>query len=305
MGLVGMGRAFNLRFMPNGPLRTNCYHRQMPRVGIFGGGGNFSYTENINIQNGPSGFWGFMAGLGQGLFGGMFGMGMYGMGGGLFGMLNARQAVTPQGPEQAQDNQSKLTQLRNLFKAKDVTIEETAAGKYSVTDSKGNPVGKPNMTFEEAYDELSKLNKSETVKEAVVPESQKSGNAQEIDNELKNKSQVNNPQDELDKKNVKANVPKKVNKSDETNKSDKVDDKKTESKTKLPIQWNIRRHMFNRFSGEAVIEFTDDKGKHRFFKAEKNGWHSYVGTEAGFKAELANMLRTQLEQAGLADRYTI
>ena len=47
-------------------------------------GGNVSITENINIQNGPSGFWGFMTGLSQGLFGGGMGYGM-GMGGSIFG----------------------------------------------------------------------------------------------------------------------------------------------------------------------------------------------------------------------------
>lgn len=133
MGLVGMGRAFNLRFMPNGPLRTNCYHRPMPHVGIFGGGGNFSYTENINIQQGPTGFWGFMSGLCQGLFGGgMFGMGGglfgCGMGGGLFGMLNARQA-TPQGAG-GQKNPD-LDNLNAFFGSKGYIIRMEKDGTYT------------------------------------------------------------------------------------------------------------------------------------------------------------------------------
>ena len=160
MSLVGMGRAFNLRFMPNGPLRTNCYHRPMPRIGLFGGGGgSMSYTENINIQNGPTGFWGFMTGLTQGLFGG----GMMGMGGcGLFDMIGMLKSnKTSQGPEQPQQGgDSQLTQLRNLFKSKSVVIEETGSGKYTVTGD-GKVIGKPNMTFDETVEELNNYNKTE------------------------------------------------------------------------------------------------------------------------------------------------
>ena len=147
MSLVGMGRAFNLRFMPNGPLRTNCYHRPMPQIGMFGGG-NYSYTENVNIQNGPSGFWGFMTGLTQGLFGGgMFGMGM---GGGIFGLLNSRQAATPQGT--AQQTSGEDAHLKNLtdFYGKSYIIKShpDKAGIYQAVPKDG---GKP---IEGTYDEL-------------------------------------------------------------------------------------------------------------------------------------------------------
>ena len=147
MSLVGMGRAFNLRFMPNGPLRTNCYHRPMPHVGLFGGGGNFSYTENVNIQNGPSGFWGFMTGLTQGLFGGgMFGMGM---GGGIFGLLNSRQAATPQGPSQTQGEDAHLKNLTDFYgKSYIIKSHPDKDGIYQAVPKDG---GKP---IEGTYDEL-------------------------------------------------------------------------------------------------------------------------------------------------------
>lgn len=109
MGLFGMGKAFDLRFRPNGPLRTNIYQRPGPKMGPIPMGGNYSYTENINIQTTPGGFWGFMSGFLGGLTGGMgfggFGMPGYGLSsmggfaplGGLFGnqsMLYNQNALT-------------------------------------------------------------------------------------------------------------------------------------------------------------------------------------------------------------------
>lgn len=177
----------------------------IPRhFGFRGGGGFFphrgghvSVTENINIQNGPSGFWGFMTGLTQGLFGGGMGCGM-GMGmGSIFGcpsmpmmgmpmmgmspyaMLNG--AVTPQGAQQSQsaEPQNNLTQLRNLFKAKNVTIEETQPGKFTATDSKGNVIG-TNLSFEEMSDKLSKLNSTNSSPEAEKPEEAEESEEQKL-----------------------------------------------------------------------------------------------------------------------------
>ena len=167
MGLVGMGRAFNLRFMPNGPLRTNCYHRPMPHVGFFGGGGNMSYTENISIQNGPTGFWGFMTGLAQGLFGGgMFGCGM---GGGLFGLLNAKQAATPQGTGQAQGEDAHLKNLKQAYGKKyEIVSHPDKKGIYQAFPKDG---GKPiEGTYQELCDKLAEENEEPTVKTKKEPE---------------------------------------------------------------------------------------------------------------------------------------
>ena len=161
------------QFMPQ-HFRFRSGGFMMPR------GGNVSITENINIKNGPSGFWGFMTGLSQGLFGGGMGYGM-GMGGSIFGcpsmpmmgmgmpmmgtgmmspyaMLNG--AVTPQGTTQTEEKTNNLTQLRNLFKSKNVTIEETKPGKFTATDSKGNIIGR-DLSFEEMTEKLGNSNRTD------------------------------------------------------------------------------------------------------------------------------------------------
>lgn len=146
MSLVGLGRAFNLRYRPNGPLRFNCYQRQMPTV--FGGG-NYSYTENINIQQGPSGFWGFMSGLTQGYFGmsALLGGGLFGGGGGLFGILNSKQQGATDPTAAGEDNH-----LKNLtdFYGKNFIIKShpDKKGIYQAVPKEG---GKP---IEGTYDEL-------------------------------------------------------------------------------------------------------------------------------------------------------
>ena len=147
----------------------------IPRhFGFRGGGGFFgpprggvSITENVTIKNGPSGFWGFMTGLTQGLFGGGMGCGM-GMGGSIFGgmqmmgmgmpmmgygmspyaMLNG--AVTPQGPGQAQVGEDK--HLKNLQQAYgknyEITSHPDKKGIYQAFPKDGT---KP---IEGTYDEL-------------------------------------------------------------------------------------------------------------------------------------------------------
>lgn len=90
MGIYGYGKAFNLRYAHNSytPQRT-VYRSRQPIMTQQ----TVTTNTNINIKNGPSGFWGFMSGLfgGMGL-GGMFGGGM-GMGGfSPFGMLNTQMA---------------------------------------------------------------------------------------------------------------------------------------------------------------------------------------------------------------------
>ncbi len=80
MGLFGLGRAYDYQFRPRMSF-AQLKRGPLPRGPLFGN--NFSYHETVNIQNGPSGFWGFMTGLTQGLFGG-FG-GMFGGFGGMFG----------------------------------------------------------------------------------------------------------------------------------------------------------------------------------------------------------------------------
>lgn len=157
MGLFGRGIAFNNMFIPRGPIRFNCYQRQMPmmpRGPIFGGMSiNETYTYKTN-------FW-------DALTAGLMTFAQTRMMFGGWGAGNVTQ-VTPQGTNNA--NASNLTQLRNLFQAKKVNIEETSSGKYTATDEKGNIIGK-NLSFDEISDKLDKYNKTE-----------KTGNADEAVN---------------------------------------------------------------------------------------------------------------------------
>ena len=85
MGIYGFGKAFNTRYVMGGQ-----YSRR-PHVNVRGGrpvmlgGSSFTKTTNVTINNGPTGFWGFMSGL----FGGLFGGGLFG---GLFGGGNSRSS---------------------------------------------------------------------------------------------------------------------------------------------------------------------------------------------------------------------
>ncbi len=92
VNMFNMGKFNNVRLAHNTYIPTHGNIRQpQPRLGLFGfGGGNHSHChthcgpQNITINQGPQGFWGFVTGLCQGLFGGFFGVGMFGG----FGMGN-------------------------------------------------------------------------------------------------------------------------------------------------------------------------------------------------------------------------
>lgn len=153
MGIFGRGIAFNNSFFPRGPIRFNCYHRPMPMIPrgpLFGG---MSISENFTYK---TNFWDALsAGLmafaqTKMMFGGM---GAAGSMGGAAGIAQAN----PQGPNNAENNDN-LKQLRNLFQAKKVNIEETSKGKFTATDENGNIIGK-NLSFEDMSDALDKYNK--------------------------------------------------------------------------------------------------------------------------------------------------
>ena len=273
MGIVGWGRAFNLRFMPNGPLRTNCYHRPMPRMGIFGGG-HMSITENINIQQGPSGFWGFMTGLTQGLFGGgIFGMGM---GGGLFGMggfspfgfLNSNPTI--QGAQQPQVSEDKS--LKNLIQVYgsdyEIVSHPKKEGFYQAHSKKGGEL------IEGDYDTVMK--KLAEIKEEakVAPQIEKS------DAELKAEEEAKKKAEEEAKKKAEEEAKAKVG-SDEgpeasikvsKSRSKKVDNDKKAEKTNVPDEnayknkaYPVRIGVqsswsFGTCTYTATGTFTDEKG---------------------------------------------
>ena len=58
MGMFGRGIAFGQQFMPRPAIRFRG-GPMMPRGGPI----SFNYHENITVQQGPTGFWGFMSGF--------------------------------------------------------------------------------------------------------------------------------------------------------------------------------------------------------------------------------------------------
>ncbi|MBR1619060.1 hypothetical protein IJ674_04105 [bacterium] len=159
------------QFMPQ-HFRFRSGGFMMPR------GGNVSITENINIKNGPSGFWGFMTGLSQGLFGGGMGYGMgmgsiFGcpsmpmMGMGSYPMLNG--AVTPQGT--APQTSGEDAHLKNLtdFYGKSYIIKShpDKAGIYqAVPKDGGTPI---EGTYDELMEKLASGGSEPTVAPTAAP----------------------------------------------------------------------------------------------------------------------------------------
>ena len=170
------------QFMPQ-HFRFRSGGFMMPR------GGNVSITENINIKNGPSGFWGFMTGLSQGLFGGGMGCGMgmgsifgcpsmpmMGMGmpmiGSPYAMLNG--TVTPQGAT-SQSSSGEDAHLKNLteFYGKSFIIKShpDKKGIYQAVPKDG---GKPiEGTYDELMNKLAEDKETQTVDPSKKKESEK------------------------------------------------------------------------------------------------------------------------------------
>ncbi len=158
---VGIGRAFNLKYRPNGPIRFNCYHRQMPMPSLFGGD-RYSYTENINIQRDSGGFWGFLSGLTDGFFGmtalmgGLFGGGIFGEGGlfgcnGIFGALNKKKQGASDSAEAG--DEASLQGLNTLYgKFYNIISHPTKPGQFVAVSKNGSK--EYTGTFEQLKDLL-------------------------------------------------------------------------------------------------------------------------------------------------------
>jgi len=165
----------------------------MPRhFGFRGGGflpprGGVSITENVTIKNGPSGFWGFMTGLTQGLFGGGMGCGMgmgsvfggmpmmgMGMGMPMMGMMGMSpyaylNGATSQGSAQTQTGDTHLKNLTQAYsKSYEIVSHPDKKGIYQAFPKDG---GKPiEGTYDELCDKLAKENEEPTVKTKKEPE---------------------------------------------------------------------------------------------------------------------------------------
>ena len=148
-GIYGAGRAFNLKYRPNGPLKTFIYDRRMP-VFDFGcrgprGGGYGSFMqENVVIDYGKRGFWGNLADIFTGL---AFGASAFTQ---IFGMFGGgKNSDVVAGPEesnpksQGANSEKDLNNLKELGKATGyTTVIQNPGGTYTAY----NPTTHQNIT---------------------------------------------------------------------------------------------------------------------------------------------------------------
>ena len=153
MGIYGQGNAFNLSFSRQRPLGFGAVStRRMPPPPPMG-----SFSQTINIKNGPSGFWGFMGGLmgglsgtnmfgGMGCFGNMGGMGCFnsGFGNGIYGMLN-QTPINQQAQNPIEDQKAKLKTIYSAY-----TVLDNGDGTFSLT--KGDDTIYKKGTYKELTD---------------------------------------------------------------------------------------------------------------------------------------------------------
>lgn len=197
MGIYGFGKAFNLRYVNSGQVARN------PKVIVRGGGrpiqfggGSFTKTTNVTINNGPTGFWGFMSGLFGGLFGGgflgnLFGGNMFGMGMGMgmpmmggyspFGMINQAQMQ----PQQQQKTGDRLADLQKMFP--DWVITSDGNGHYDA-------VNKDQTVHEEGnFDEMCNKLINRKKEESQGPKEENTPGAAEEGNTPSNTPVANTP----------------------------------------------------------------------------------------------------------------
>lgn len=154
MGMFGRGIAFGQQFIPRPAIRFGR-GPMMPRGGPI----SFNFHESVTVQQGPTGFWGFMSGFLPSFLNtfAMFGMlnNSFGFGGGCFGRA---QGATVTDSSAAAKNAKDLADLEKLFKSKNVTIVERD-GKFTATDKNGKLIAS-DLSFDEMSKKLSEYNSS-------------------------------------------------------------------------------------------------------------------------------------------------
>lgn len=328
MGMVGWGKAFNLRFMPRTAPKLHVdsfWHRPyLPR------GGSLFIKETTNVQIGPSGFWGFIIGLSQGL-----------KGGGWFGTNNTwnmqtpayvnplatlNAAATQQGAKEPQTVEDKsLEQLNKLYGAKKFNIIERPAGKFTATDEKGKLVAS-NLSFDDMSEALSNYNndvssavkppekkepekteaqlKEEKAKEMGLTKSEdgkymKDGKEYEWDGTTFKVKEDNSVVDDTDDAVVSGS--KRKSRRTETvdgNKDSKLSDAKNKAGTYKADVCHFEfqnLHGFGKTQGQLYVEFVDGNGERQHFSAKVP--RIYLD-EASCKAALTDNVRQQIQSAG-------
>lgn len=177
VNMYGAGKAFNNRFIQNNypTMAKPTNRRQAPTLNFFGCGHQHSGPQQVTINNGPQGVWGFLGGLAQGilgggLLGGLFGGGnqyggfnqmQYGMS--PYGMINQGiNPVTPQNQNQTQAQQ--LSNLKTLFPDYNIVSED--GGKFSTIGKKGDVIS---GNYEEMKTKLAADKGTKPANETVDP----------------------------------------------------------------------------------------------------------------------------------------
>lgn len=331
MGLFGRGIAFNNMFIPRGPIRFNCYQRQMPmmpRGPIFGG---MSINETFTYK---TNFW-------DALTAGLMTFAQTRMMFGGWGAGNVTQ-VTPQGTA-VQQTTTEDKYLKNLTQvlgskgtfAKHLDKENT----YIMTTKDGKVIEGTYQDLIDKFEEdaepatngLVKGNNSEqetdTQKQANAAKENnpplKNRNGKWVDDanneyEWKNGefSKVENSDDGNDDRTIKKDntatetaYVQKNNKSDKNSRtSSKVNTAKStnSANTKKQVQtvnvkYSIHEHTIGGCTGEAVINFVSSKGPMKIKVSRMGNISSIKGAIRGIENRLEFRSPDELKKALDAD----
>ena len=316
-GIYGMGRAFNLKYRPNGPLKTFIYDRRMPLFGFgprrphYGGGFDLMSTNVTYEYN--RGFWGNLADIFTGLAAG------FGIFSQIRGMFSSNSDIV-QGPEESQrkpkpqgaksdDDAANLKRLQTL--APKMTIISEGDGKFTLLAEDGQYI--KNKDYKDAQDWIFNYNKkTETktpAKESKEPEG--TGKGKDAAEGTEGAGSASGAGAAGGAGGSRRST--KVTGSDEVAKSDEVDtesetEKVSESKNKLShydvnVKYEIRNvkvrgvKIPGSWHGEAFAEFTDLNGEVHHYRADCK----VPGSYDGIKSILEQSLKEQIEADGFKD----
>ena len=310
-GIYGAGRAFNLKYRPNGPLKTFIYDRRMPIFdfgarGPRGGGWGSFMQENITIDYGKRGFWGNLADIftglaaGIGVFTQVFGM----FGGGKSDVAaEAQQGKTPKA--QGATSEAELKNLTELGKATGyTTVVKNPDGTYTAY----NPTTHQNITgdYKTVQEAMMKKPEKSQVEEPTSPKKEVKEEPEEEEKEEPEIDQSQSSQCSHRTKRAKA----KGNESGVTGKDNEIDGKDTETKKvsdsenklshyEVGVKYEIRQKFGipGSWHGEAFAEFTDLNGQKHHYRADCK----IPGSYDGVKKILDEILKQKIEADGFKD----
>lgn len=243
-GLYGLGRAFNLKYRPNGPMKTFIYDRRMPMMFDYGArrchGGSYM-QENLVIDYGKRGFWGNFADILQGLTMGAFAFTQ------IFGMFGGgKSSDIVEGPEESKkpkpqgaksDDGQNLKRLQTLAKGKDITIIQEENGKFTLV--KDNQSLK-NADYKDAQDWIINFN-SDKSKQVATPDNKANVKQTSIDDEAKKKAEAEAKAKAEAEAKAKAEAEAKAKAEAEAKANAADNNISTPSTTKKNVSNNVRK----------------------------------------------------------------